>query len=157
MAAGLTVAKEKLGALRAYFEEHLKDAVETARAEDHLSIDGALTAAGANAGLWRMLERAGPYGAGNPEPIFALPSHRVVYADPVGGAHVRLRLRSGDGVQIGGIAFRALERPLGKALLAARGQTLHVAGCLSRDSWQGQERIELRVLDAAAAEPLTAR
>jgi hypothetical protein len=34
---------------------------------------------------------------------------------------------------------------------------LHVAGTLSRDSWQGQERIEMRVLDAAGAEPLSAR
>jgi single-stranded-DNA-specific exonuclease len=41
--------------------------------------------------------------------------------------------------------------------MSARGQTLHVAGTLSRDSWQGVERIELRVLDAAPAEPLAAR
>ncbi len=157
MAAGLTVAREKLGALRAYFEEHLKDAVENARAEDHLSIDGALTAGGANAALWNMMESAGPYGAGNPEPVFALPAHRVVFADPVGGAHVRLRLRAGDGSQIGAIAFRTLNRPLGNALLAARGQPLHVAGCLSRDTWQGKEKIEMRVLDAAGAEALSAR
>ena len=80
----------------------------------------------------------------------------VIYADPVGAAHVRLRLRAGDGRQIGAVAFRALNRPLGNALLSARGQTLHVAGTLSRDSWQGVERVELRVLDAAQADPLAA-
>ena len=157
MAAGLTVARSKLGALRAYFEEHLRDAVEASRAADHLAIDGALTAGAANGELWTMIERAGPFGAGNAEPVFALPSHVVAFADPVGAAHVRLRLRAGDGKQIGAIAFRALGRPLGDALLAARGHPLHVAGTLSLDRWQGNEHVELRVLDAAAAEPLAAR
>ena len=157
MAAGLTISRDKLGSLRAFLEEHLRDAVDDARAADHLAIDGALTAGAATGDLCTTIDRAGPFGSGNPEPVFALPSHRVVFADPVGAAHVRVRLRSGDGKQIGAIAFRALGRPLGEALLAARGLPLHVAGTLTRDSWQGQERIELRVLDAAAAEPLSAR
>lgn len=157
MAAGLTVAKEKLGALRAFLEEHLKDSVEAARAGHHLAIDGALTAGGANPSLWSMLENAGPFGAGNPEPVFALPFHRVVFAEVAGGSHVRMRLRAGDGSQINAVSFRSADRPLGRALLGARGQTLHVAGCLSSNTWQGQERIELRVLDAASAEPLSAR
>jgi single-stranded-DNA-specific exonuclease len=157
MAAGLTVSRAKLGALRAFLEEHLRDAVEIARSADHLAIDGALTAGAATPELFNLMERAGPFGAGNPEPVFALPSHLVTYAEPVGEAHVRARLRAGDGSQINAIAFRSIGRPLGDALLAARGSTLHVAGTLSRDSWQGRERIELRVLDAAHGEPLTAR
>jgi single-stranded-DNA-specific exonuclease len=157
MAAGLTVAREKLGALRAFFEESLSEAVELARAADHLAIDGALTASAANAELWAMIERAGPFGAGNPEPVFALPSHLVAYADVVGEAHVRLRLRAGDGTTINAIAFRALGRPLGQTLIEARGKPLHVAGTLALNQWQGEERIELRVLDAAPAELLQAR
>lgn len=157
MAAGLTVARAKLGALRAFLEENLRDAVARSRAIDHLPIDGALTAGGATPELFAMMERAGPFGSGNPEPVFALPAHVVSYADPVGEAHVRMRLRSGDGTQMNAIAFRALGRALGDTLLASRGEPLHVAGTLSRDIWQGRERVELRVLDAASAEPLTAR
>jgi single-stranded-DNA-specific exonuclease len=157
MAAGLTVVRAKLAPLRAFLEEQLREGVETARGTDHLSIDGAITAGAATGELWSMIERAGPFGAGNPEPMFALPSHVVSFADPVGSAHVRIRLRAGDGKQIGAIAFRALNRPLGDALLAARGRPLHVAGTLSVDRWNGQERIEMRVCDAAPAEPLAAR
>jgi single-stranded-DNA-specific exonuclease len=157
MAAGLTIARAKLAPLRAFLEEQLREGVETARGIDHLSIDGAITASAATGELWWMIERAGPFGAGNPEPMFALPSHVVSFADPVGSAHVRVRLRAGDGKQIGAIAFRALNRPLGDALLAARGRPLHVAGTLSLDRWNGQERIEMRVCDAAPAEPLAAR
>jgi single-stranded-DNA-specific exonuclease len=54
------------------------------------------------------------------------------------------------------VAFRAHGRPLGDAILAARGRPLHVAGTLSLDRWNGQERVEMRVLDAAPAEPLAA-
>jgi single-stranded-DNA-specific exonuclease len=157
MAAGLTVARAKLAPLRAFLDEQLREGVETARGTDHLAIDGAITAGAATSDLWSMIDRAGPYGAGNPEPMFALPSHIVSFADPVGSAHVRVRLRAGDGKQIGAIAFRALNRPLGDALLAARGRPMHVAGTLSLDRWNGQERIEMRVCDAAPAEPLAAR
>ncbi len=157
MAAGLTVTRAKLKDLRAFLEETLAAPVEAARHVDALEIDGALTAGAANLELMETIGRAGPFGAGNPEPVFALPSHSVVFADPAGDAHVRLRLKAGDNRQIGAIAFRALGRPLGDALLAGRGRTMHVAGALTLNSWQGTERVEMRVLDAAPAEPLAAR
>ena len=157
MAAGLTVTRAKLKDLRAFLEETLAAPVEAARHENILEIDGALTAGAANLELMETIGRAGPFGAGNPEPVFALPSHSVVFADPAGDAHVRLRLKAGDNRQIGAIAFRALGRPLGDALLAGRGRTMHVAGSLTLNSWQGTERVEMRVLDAAPAEPLAAR
>jgi single-stranded-DNA-specific exonuclease len=157
MAAGLTVEREKLGALRAFLEKDLSETVFNARAADSLTIDAAITARGASAEMIHIVERAGPFGSGNPEPVFALPSHGIAYADPVGQSHVRVRLRSSDGGALDAIAFRALDRPLGQALLAARGQTMHLAGCLAIDRWQGQERVQLRILDAAPADPLSAR
>jgi len=68
-----------------------------------------------------------------------------------------VRLRSGDGGALNAVSFRSLDRPLGQALLAARGQTMHLAGSLSIDRWHGQERVQLRILDAAPADPLSAR
>jgi len=157
MAAGLTVTRDKLGDLRAYLEAKLRETVEKSRHEDCLEIDAAITARGANGELFKMIERAGPYGSGNPEPVFALPSHIVAFADPVGQNHVRARLRSNDGAMISAVAFRAMDRPLGQALLGARGQAMHVAGTLSVNRWQGRETIEMKISDAASADPLAAR
>jgi single-stranded-DNA-specific exonuclease len=157
MAAGLTIARENLGAFRAFLEKELGDLVENARASDSLIIDAAVTARAASAEMISIIERASPFGSGNPEPVFAFPSHTVAYADPVGQAHVRVRLRAADGGALNAIAFRALDRPLGQALLASRGQTMHIAGSLAIDRWQGQERVQLRILDAAPADPLSAR
>src|SRR5947208_2871288 len=144
MAAGVTLRKDTLSAFRAYLEDALAGAVEAARREDALLIDGALTAAAANDDAVATLARAGPFGAGNPEPVIALPAHTLVYAEEVGQSHVRARLRAGDGAIVNAIAFRASGQKLGHALAQGRGQKLHAAGTLTVDRWNGTERVQLR-------------
>jgi single-stranded-DNA-specific exonuclease len=152
MAAGVTLRKDALGAFRAFLEDNLSDPVTAARRIDALLIDGAFTAGAAGAETFAAIARAGPFGAGNPEPVMALPAHVLAYAEPVGEAHIRARLRARDGAVLNAIAFRAAGQPLGAALLENRGRAVHVAGCLSADRWQGEERVQLRVLDVAAAD-----
>ena len=149
MAAGVTIAKGALAPFRAFLEQTLKDHVEIARREDSLLIDGAVTAAGANSDLIATVARAGPYGAGNSEPVFAVPGHILSFVDEVGTGHIRARLKAPDGAMLNAIAFRAMDKPLGQALLQNRGQAIHVAGTLSVDRWQGAERVQLRMIDAA--------
>jgi single-stranded-DNA-specific exonuclease len=151
MAAGVTLKKDALGAFRAFLEDTLAESVELARRDSALLIDGAVAAGGFNFSLADLLARAGPFGAGNPEPVLALPSHTLVYADPVGDNHIRARLRSGDGKFVNAIAFRAMGQPLGKALLDNRGRALHAAGHIAVDRWQGEERVQLRLTDLATS------
>src|SRR6516162_786729 len=149
MAAGVTLRKEKLAEFRAYMESALAHDVAQSRHVNELVIDGAVTARGATTELVATLNRAGPFGSGNPEPVVALPSHQLVFADEVGQAHLRVRFKSGDGAILNGMAFRSIGQKLGDALAAQRGQTLHVAASLALDRWQGTERVQLRVLDVA--------
>jgi single-stranded-DNA-specific exonuclease len=149
MAAGITLRKEKLAEFRAYLESVLAADVANSRHENELFIDGAVSARGVTVEFAAMLNRAGPFGSGNPEPVIALPSHQLVYADEVGQAHLRLRFKSGDGSIVNGMAFRSVGQKLGNALIQNRGQPLHVAGSLAIDRWQGSERVQLRVLDVA--------
>jgi single-stranded-DNA-specific exonuclease len=159
MAAGITIKKERLAEFRAFMETTLAATVADARHVNELLIDGAVTARGVTTEFAALLNRAGPFGSGNPEPIVALPSHELIYADEVGQAHLRLRFRSGDGAIVNAIAFRAVGQKLGQALTSNRGQRLHVAGSLSIDRWQGSERVQLRVIDVAepALEPSVIR
>jgi single-stranded-DNA-specific exonuclease len=152
MAAGVTLKKDALGAFRAYLESELAGAVEAARREDALLIDGAVSAGAANNDIMATIARAGPYGAGNPEPVIALPAHTLVYADEVGQAHMRVRLRAGDGATIDAIAFRSAGQKLGIALGQSRGRSVHAAGTLSVDRWNGAERVQLRLIDVAPAD-----
>jgi single-stranded-DNA-specific exonuclease len=153
MAAGVTLRKGALAQLRAFLEAALSADVATARRASGLMIDGAVSAAGANLDLLAMIERAGPFGSGNPEPVIALPAHTVTYAEEVGQAHMRVRLKSGDGASVNAIAFRAAGQKLGIALLNSRGRQVHAAGSFAVDRWQGEERVQFRLTDIAAAEP----
>src|SRR3954465_3333294 len=149
MAAGVTLRKEKLAEFRAYMESALAHDVAQSRHENELFIDGAVSARSVTPEFAATLNRAGPFGSGNPEVVLALPAHQLVYADEVGQAHLRLRFKSGDGAIVNGIAFRSIGQKLGNALVANRGQQLHVAGSLSVDRYQGAERVQFRVIDVA--------
>jgi len=150
MAAGVTLKKDLLGKFRAFMEETLAGSVEAARRDSALLFDGAVSAGAFNFSLADLLSRAGPFGAGNPEPLLALPAHTLAHADPVGDGHIRARFRSGDGKFVNAIAFRAMGQPLGRTLLENRGQALHAAGHIAMDRWQGEERVLLRLVDLAA-------
>src|SRR4051795_9461831 len=149
MAAGVTLRKDRLAEFRAYMESALAHDVAQSRHVNEVLIDGAVSARAVTPELVATLNRAGPFGSGNPEPVIALPSHQLVYADEVGQAHLRVRFKSGDGSIVNGIAFRSIGQKLGNAVIANRGQPLHVAGSLAVDRWQGTERVQLRVLDVA--------
>ncbi|TBW33063.1 single-stranded-DNA-specific exonuclease RecJ [Siculibacillus lacustris] len=149
MAAGLTVDESRLSEVRDFLAARLGAAVAAGSGRRDLAIDGVLTAAAATPTLIETLDRAGPYGSGQPEPLFAFPAHRIAFADEVGQGHVRLSLAAGDGSTLKAIAFRAAAEPIGRALLAARGTSLHVVGALGLDHWQGDARAQLRVVDVA--------
>src|SRR5271155_2774220 len=157
MAAGVTLRKGALAPLRAFLEATLGADVEIARRATGLLIDGAVTAAAAGTALVSMISRAGPFGAGNPEPVIALPAHTVSYAEEVGQAHMRVRLKSADGAGINAIAFRAAGQKLGAALLKNRGLRVHASGSLALDRWQGEERGQFKLTDIAPAEPFVGR
>lgn len=149
MAAGLTVERSKLGAMRAFFEEHAGSAVLDIAAGAALKIDGALSASGATLELIDLIEQAGPYGSGHSQPVFALPSHKILDARQVGVNHIKVSIEGLDRTRLEAIAFRAIGTPLGDLLLASRGASLHLAGTLSADMWQSSRRVQLRILDAA--------
>lgn len=150
MAAGVTITQDRLTEFAAALDADLRDSVGRSRADQALVIDAAVTASGARPALVTEIAKAGPFGSGNPEPVFALPHHTLVDVMPVGqNGHLRVRLKAGDGAMIGGIAFRAKDQPLGQALAAMRGENIHAAGTLSIDRWGGGERTELRLVDVA--------
>lgn len=151
MAAGITVERARLGELRAFFEERAAADVFRLQGEESLAIDGALAAEGATLSLLDALEQAGPFGAGHVAPVFALPRHRLADARPVGTNHIRVELQSESGGRIQAIAFRAVDTALGEFLFKNRGKTIHVAGSLSGNYWNGNRTVQFRITDAARA------
>ena len=152
MAAGFSLERAKHDAAFAFLQSHLAQAVAQATATRLLAIDGALSARGATLELIDLLDRAGPYGSGHPQPRFVFPAHRVTRVRSIGQtqAHLRCTLVASDGGRIDACAFRVAGTPMAELFAKGEGMPLHVVGNLRRSSWQGRERVELIIEDAAA-------
>ena len=152
MAAGFTVAANRVDDLRLFLEARMENAADGPPVPE-LAIDGSLSPEAVSPDLVATVERLGPFGTGNSEPRFAIAHARLLRADPV-GAGLHLSCVLGDaagGHRVKAIKFRAFETPLGQALLAARGGILHVAGHLRADRWNGNDGVQLMIDDAASA------
>jgi single-stranded-DNA-specific exonuclease len=152
MAAGFTVAAEKLDALRSFLIERLGDGLDHERLVPELRLDAALSVAAAQRELIDHITKLAPFGAANPEPRFVFPGVRIVHAEPVGSCHLRCTLA--DPLETGrlpAIAFRVAGTPLGQFLGETRGAAIHITGHLRRDGWRGGDAVELAIDDAAPA------
>jgi single-stranded-DNA-specific exonuclease len=150
MAAGFTVATEKLGALQAFLVERLGDGIGNERLVPELRIDGSFSVAAVQGELIEHVARLAPFGAANPEPRFVFPRVRVAYTEPVGDGHLCCTLLDPlEETRLRGIAFRAMGTPLGQFLCETRGSLIHIAGHVRRDKWRGGDAVQLVIEDAA--------
>ncbi|MCB2060682.1 MAG: single-stranded-DNA-specific exonuclease RecJ [Novosphingobium sp.] len=153
MAAGLTVAPERIDSLADWLDDRLGNDVMAAMAGQSLQLDLALAPGGLTPELVTTLESAGPFGMGWPGPRVAVGPVRLVKADIVGSDHVRLIVRGEDGARFKAIAFRAAESEMGQALLhGARDRRLWLAGRTRIDDWSSRPQAELHIEDAAWAD-----
>lgn len=153
MAAGLTVAPDRLDALGEWLDARLGATVTAAMANQAMLLDLAVAPGGLTPALIEDLESAGPYGMGWPGPRVAVGPVRMVKADVVGTDHVRLIVRGEDGASFKAIAFRAASSEMGQALLhATHHRRLWLAGRAKIDDWSSRPAAELHVDDAAFAD-----
>ncbi|MCL6251175.1 single-stranded-DNA-specific exonuclease RecJ [Altererythrobacter sp. KTW20L] len=153
MAAGLTIDEAQLEAFSDWLEGHLAGPVARASAGQVLRLDLSLAPRGLNPSLVETLDAAGPFGVGWPGPRIAVGPVRLVKADIVGNAHLRLIAAGDDGASFKAIAFRAAESAMGQALLhGSRGRKVWLAGRAKIDDWGPRPAAELHLEDAAWAD-----
>lgn len=152
MAAGLTVAPGGVEPLRAFLHERLQTDVERARENRALLLDTLCAPRGVAANLCDALDAGGPYGAGWPSPRVASGPARLLKTGLVGNGHVRGLACGDDGATFKWIAFRSADTALGQALLSASSdQRFWLAGSIKRDEWNGGNKAEMHLDDAASA------
>jgi single-stranded-DNA-specific exonuclease len=148
MAAGFSVARDRLGELAAFLDERLAGGSGEA---PPFYLDATLGLVGGLSAVHAGLERLCPFGSENPEPRFAISAARILSAASVGQGHLRLSLADPEGSRLEAIAFRCQGTGLGAALAANAGAAFHLAGRLQAKVWQGTRRLQLLVEDAAPA------
>ncbi|MBL4588693.1 MAG: single-stranded-DNA-specific exonuclease RecJ [Alphaproteobacteria bacterium] len=152
MAGGFTVEPDKIPALQAFLNKHVQDQLNGAPINPEKQIDAMVSVGAAQLDFVKLIEaHGGPYGQGNPEPMFAIPNARVQRVDIVGKNHVRCYISDIEGGRsIKAMAFGAVGTPLGKALLEqSHMQNFHLLGQFKANEWQGRESVDFFIKDAA--------
>jgi single-stranded-DNA-specific exonuclease len=152
MAAGFSVARDRLECLRAHLNSHISAQLDGAVYAPELRIDGVLSAQALTLDLVEKLSALAPFGAGNSEPRFVISGVKIIKPKVVGEKHVSCFIQdAGGGTSLKGICFRAVDTALGDILLMANGAPLHLAGHVSLNEWQGRVSVSFQIGDAARA------
>ena len=155
MAAGLSLQQSQRDAfldfaLR-YITAHRSPPQSTGQAEDQseVRVDALASLAALNRSMAARMEQFGPFGMGNPEPLFAVSAVYITAVETMRGGHIRCFLKASDGTTLKAMAFRAENTALGNALHSGRATPVHLLGQLKLNRWQDRETAELHLVDIA--------
>lgn len=140
LAAGLTVERERLPALRERFDRLVRERLTLEECAPRLTIDADVSIAECDPGLIEWLDQLAPFGLENPEPLFQAEVTFESLQTVGDGKHLRMRVsdRTGSAEAIG----FGLGHLIVPAAHAGRGA---IAFALSENQWQGETRTQLRI------------
>jgi single-stranded-DNA-specific exonuclease len=148
MAAGFTVAEDKIPALSGFLYERMSSKAEQLAANRKLMLDGVISIGGANVELLKEMEKLAPFGQGNPQLRLCLKQVYNLRSDIVGEHHVKtLLIDKISNLRLSAISFRCVGTKLGEALLASCGKHIDVAGQLKLQEWNGKQTVSLTIDD----------
>ncbi len=145
-AAGFSVAPERIPEMRARLIEDAGRHLDPDDLIAALEVDAELPLAEVDRRMVQWLGLLGPFGNGNPAPVFLARGVRVTASRGVGadGAHLQMSLRAGN-VTWRAIAFRQA------ASAVAAGEDADVVYTFRSDQFGGESRLQIEVLDLRPA------
>jgi len=138
MAAGVSLARDKLGDFRAAFVAAARAHFAIAPTLATVEVDAVVNLADLDMGQVEELERLAPFGNANSEPLIGVPGVVARSTRVVGASHLQLTLTQGAAV-CEAIAFGMGDKDPGK------GARLDVMGMAELDEYRGQRKIRLRL------------
>jgi single-stranded-DNA-specific exonuclease len=148
-AAGLTMEAARVPEFRARINGYADDVLEPDQLRPRLRIDGPLSLKAITPDLVRGLDSLGPFGMGNPRPVFhASPVEIVDGPRPIKERHLSMTFNQ-DGRRFRAIAWRAAEQA---EFLDRHRAGVNLAFSLDRNEYQGETYLELSVADIKALE-----
>ncbi|MGE3343936.1 MAG: single-stranded-DNA-specific exonuclease RecJ [Vicinamibacterales bacterium] len=143
-AAGLTIDQTRLADVRTRLTTWANDRLHPSDLLPRLRIDAPLSLREITGEVIEGLSRLGPFGMGNPKPVFrAAPVDLADTPRVLKERHLALRFRQ-DGRSFRGVAWRAAER---ESYLAANRFGLELAYSLDENEFRGERVTELTVSD----------
>ncbi len=150
-AAGLTMEAARVPEFRRRINAWADEVLHPDQLRPRLRIDGPLALTGITHDLVRGLDSLGPFGMGNPRPVFhASPVAIVDGPRAIKERHLKMTF-SQDGRRFRAIAWRAAERA---AFLEKHRAGVNLAFSLDRNEYQGETYLELNVCDIRSLDDL---
>ena len=147
-AAGVTIAEDRLPEFAERFSAIASQWALQARSVSALHLDSEVRLEEVTHRLLQEIGTLHPFGAGNPEPMFAGRRLEIMQARVVGEKHLKMTLRQGRSLTFDGIGF-------GMKSLEAQGLSIRtpvdVAFTPEMNHWNGYDRIQLRIRDIRPA------
>jgi single-stranded-DNA-specific exonuclease len=137
-AAGVTIEPAAIPEFRAAFERHAAEHLTDADLVPRCRVDAWVDAGDLSERAAEDVQRLGPFGAGHPEPVFALRG-AAARARTVGAGGQHLKLSLGRGLDAIGFG-------MGELLGACAGP-VEAAFTVGFDEWDGSRRLQLKLKD----------
>ncbi len=147
MAGGFSVNEDAIDAAHNFLMERIAADMKHYLQTRSLSVDAPITTAMATPATIEMMNRAAPFGMGNPSPRVVLRDAKIIAIDILKDQHLRVILTDTSGGRLKAMSFRSVGTPLGDALQSSYGKTLHLAGSLKLEHWQGRQQISFMIDD----------
>ncbi len=143
-AAGLSVAADKLPLLQERLSAVARERLGAEGFVRKLTVDSATALDDITIDVMREIERLAPFGQGNPEPRLGARDLEVVSSRIVGGNHLKLKVRQGEGSPVGAIAFNRGSL-LGRQV--RDGGRIAAVFTPRLNTWNGSTSVELEIKD----------
>ncbi len=143
-AAGVTVRESRFDEFRGRFCNVVAGWSSDATNVPTLHVDAELRLHEVNLQLIQEIGSLHPFGAGNPEPTFAVTGLNVMDARTVGEKHLKMTVRQGSSSPFDSIGFGM--KSLGERGIPAR-MPVDLAFTPELNHWNGYDRIQLRIRD----------
>ncbi len=146
-AAGMTIQESRLPEFQARFAAVAAEWALSGDVTPTLHLDSEVALEEVNLRLIQEIGSLHPFGAGNPEPMFAVKGLAIMEARVVGEKHLKMTVRQGRSLPFDSIGF-------GMKSLAEQGLSLKMPVDLAftpeLNYWNGYDRIQLRIRDIRA-------
>jgi single-stranded-DNA-specific exonuclease len=152
-AAGVTLQEPRLDEFRARFETVVAEWTLGAATVPTLHVDAEVQLSEVTAQLIKEIGAFHPFGAGNPEPTFAVRGLEVMDSRTVGDKHLKMTVRQGRSIPFDSIGF-GMKSLLERGIPARTPVDLAFLPELNR--WNGYDRIQLRIRDVRISDRGTA-
>lgn len=154
-AAGMSLKRDRLEAFSLAFERSVRHAQPGISPRKVIEYDLELGLEDITDRFYRILKQFGPYGPGNPKPLFRISNLRDTGSSRVVGSdhsHLKLRLSDELGRQVSGIGFGLAHRWAG-----VRSDAFDVLASPVENRWKGRCSMELLVQDLGQSSAFSSR